>query len=102
MSPCRPVPITQRSGEQAAPLSTIDVALSAVVGPLSGLPCCAHVVPSFVATTVPPAPSAKQSFASTHAMPLSACVDPLTRGVHVTPPSVEPSKTAAPETTAPA
>ena len=30
---------------QAAPLSAMFVALIAVVGPLSGLPCCVHVVP---------------------------------------------------------
>ena len=61
MSPCTPVPITQRAGVHAAPRSAMFVALIAVVGPLSGLPCCAQVAPpSLVAMTVPIVPSAKQ------------------------------------------
>ena len=75
MSPCAPRPTKQRPEVQAAPFSAMFVALIAVVGPLSGLPCCVHVVPpSVVATSVPTAPSAKQSSALTQATPFSACV----------------------------
>ena len=43
MSPCVPVPTMQRARVQAAPLSARLVALSAVVGPLSGFPCWVQV-----------------------------------------------------------
>ena len=105
MLPLLAVPMRQRDELQAAAkIAVIPVgpAFGAVTGPLIGLPCCAHVTPpSCVATTVPMAPPAKQSRSSTHAMPVSACTLLLACGVHVAPPSVEPSMTAVPETTAP-
>src|SRR5215471_11820517 len=82
MSPWTPSPIRQRAAVHAAPLSAMLVALIAVVGPLIGLPCCAHVEPSFVPITVPIVPSAKQYASLTHAMPLSAFVVPLVCAAH--------------------
>ena len=63
MLPLLAVPIRQRTAVQAAVLIAVmpvGPAFSAVVGPLIGLPCCAHVVPSAVETIVPIAPPAKQ------------------------------------------
>jgi hypothetical protein len=90
MFPLLPVAKKHAALEHAAPsMAVIDVgpALRAVVGPLIGFPSWYQVTPPlFVAMTVPIAPPAKQSSASTHAMELSACgafevckvqVDPL-------------------------
>src|SRR3954447_21110379 len=75
MSPWTPRPTRHRAVVHAAPFSAMFVALIADVGPLIGLPCCAHVVPpSPVAIVVPVAPLAKQVRALTHATPFSACV----------------------------
>ena len=105
MLPLLAVPIRHRVEVHAAALTAVipvGPALSAVTGPLIGFPCCVHVEPSTVSTTVPIAPPAKQVESLTHATAVSGCALPLVCGVHVEPPSVDFSSTALPPTTAPA
>ena len=105
MLPLLAVPIRQRTAEQAAVLIAVmpvGPAFSAVVGPLIGLPCCAHVVPSAVETIVPIAPPAKQLESLTHAMPVSACGLLLACAAHVAPPSTDLRRTALVPLSAPA
>jgi hypothetical protein len=81
MSPADAVPNAHFADEQAAAkIATAEAgplvvpALSAEVGPLSGLPCWLQVAPPLtVATTVPPAPPAKQATSLTQAIADSDC-----------------------------
>jgi hypothetical protein len=93
MLPLLAVAMKHAVWEHAAPSTAVmDVgpAFRAVVGPLIGLPSWYQVLPPLlVAMTVPIAPPAKQSFASTHATELSACGACETCCVHVAPWLVE-------------
>ena len=106
MFPLLAVAIRQRTAEQAAALIAVmpvGPAFSAVVGPLIGSPCWAHVVPpSVVDTIVPMAPPAKQLEPSTHAIPVSDCGLLLACAVHVDPPSADLRITALVPLSAPA
>ena len=93
MLPLLPVAMKQAVWEHAAPSTAVMVvgpAFRAVVGPLIGSPSWYQVFPPLlVAMTVPIAPPAKQSFASTQATEVSACGACETCCVHVTPWLVE-------------
>src|SRR5262245_41592676 len=83
MSPCTPRRTRHRAAVHSDPFSGMLVALSAVVAPLIGLPCCAHVVPpSVVASVVPVLPDAKHASGLTHATPFRVCVVLLVCGPH--------------------
>jgi hypothetical protein len=105
MLPLEAAPMMHRVALQAAALIAVSVVaavFNAVVGPLSGLPCCVHVVPSLVPTTVPIAPPAKQYELVRHAMPVSACVLELGCVAQFEPPFTVLTRTALPAVTAPA
>ncbi len=90
MSPCAPVPTRQRTDVHSEPLSVMLVAFSAVVGPLSGLPCWPQFVPpSIVREIKPVVPSTMHVVGFVHATPFRVAVTPLVWGDQVAPLSAD-------------